>query len=68
MEHRSGTRWPFAGPVPDEGDVHEQLTWSVDNQWITPELLKADEHDVYVVVNEECKRHQGKPVHAQVGG
>ena len=33
----------FAGPVPDEGDVHEQLkgTWGVYNQWINPELLAA---------------------------
>ena len=31
----------FAGPVPDEAGVHDQLngTWSVDNQWITQELL-----------------------------
>ena len=65
----------FAGPVPDEGDVHEQLLkgiWCVDNQWITLELLaggRAQEmeykkkHGVYGVVieEEECKRHQGKP-------
>ena len=31
----------IAGPVPDEGDVHEQLkgTWGFDKLWINTELL-----------------------------
>ena len=64
-----------AGPVPGEGDVHEQLNGAVcvDNRWITPELLRArreeemgymKKHGVHVVVHAAPRRG----VHAQVGG
>ena len=65
----------FAGPVPGEGDVHEQLKGAVcvDNRWITPELFTArreeemeymKKHGVYVVVQAALRRG----VHAQEGG
>ena len=63
----------FAGPVPDEGDVAEDMpgTYGIDGQWIDPALLKAGRDEemsymvargVYDVVDEsECRMHQGRP-------
>ena len=33
----------FAGPMPGEGDIHGQLQehWGIDEEWMSPELLRA---------------------------